>query len=149
MYKHLLFPADGSELSRSFAEQAVRLAVALGAQLTALHVTPLFRPEGLHAHEILREARDDSERARVEANKVLDAVARLAQPAGVACTTVHRVSDKPWQAILEVAAESGCDLVCMGSHGHSGLRALVLGSVTKDVLAHAKVPVLVARPARS
>lgn len=145
MLKHILVPTDGSELSRRAAGRGAAFAHTLGARVTVLHVTPVFRPSELHAHAVMREAREDEERSRGQAQKALGAIARIAQSAGVACATVHRVSDKPWEAILQVAAEEGCDLVFMGSHGYSGFRALVLGSTTSKVLAHATLPVLVWR----
>jgi len=146
MYKHLLLPTDGSELSRRAAEEGIRLAQALGAQVTTLHVTPLFRPTEVHAHAIMREAHDDEERSRVQAQKVLEKVTRVARAAGVTCATVHRVSDRPADVIIDMARELGCDLVLMASHGLSGIRALVLGSVTSKVLTLARVPVLVFPP---
>jgi nucleotide-binding universal stress UspA family protein len=58
---------------------------------------------------------------------------------------MSRTGDAAWEQIVAAAAESGADLVAMASHGRSGLSALVLGSQTSRVLAHAKVPVLVLR----
>jgi nucleotide-binding universal stress UspA family protein len=145
MYRHLLLPTDGSELARRAVEHGIRLAQSLGARLTALHVTPRFRPSELHAHAILREAQQDELRSRADAHRILDPVARAAHAAGVACELVHKVGDKPWQTIIEVAAERGCDLVCIGSHGRSGVRALVLGGQTTKLLTHSKLAVLVWR----
>lgn len=143
MYKHLLLPTDGSELSHRAAEEGIRLAQVFGAQVTALHVTPVFRPTEVHAHAIMREAHEDEERSRVQAQKVLEKVARVARAATVTCASVHRVSDRPAEAITQLAGELGCDLVFMASHGLSCIRALVLGSVTSKVLTHARIPVLV------
>lgn len=145
MYKHVLIPLDGSELSGRAAGDGVRFAQGIGAQLTLLHATPLFHPSGMSAHAVMREAREDEENSRKDAQKVLDPVAQAAKSAGVPCTAIHRVSDKAWQAIVEVAAERGCDLIFMAPHGWSGLRALVLGSQTNKVLANATIPVLVWR----
>ncbi len=50
MYKHLMLPTDGSELSEGAAREGVRFAKSIGAQLTALHATPVFYPTELHAH---------------------------------------------------------------------------------------------------
>jgi nucleotide-binding universal stress UspA family protein len=146
MYRHILLPTDGSALSREAMQRGVALARSLGARVTALHVTPVFRPSEVHAHAILREAHDDEVRSRAAAHRVLDAVARTAHRAGVACESVHRVSDKPWEVILQTATEEGCDLISMGSHGWSGVRALVLGSTAKKVVSHARIAVLVWPP---
>jgi nucleotide-binding universal stress UspA family protein len=54
-------------------------------------------------------------------------------------------NDHPWEAIVEVASSSGCDLVAMASHGRTGIVSLILGSQTQRVLAHSAVPVLIYR----
>jgi nucleotide-binding universal stress UspA family protein len=63
--------------------------------------------------------------------------------AGVPCDTVQEKAAKPYQAIIATAADRGCDLIVMATHGHGGLSAVVLGSVTNKVLTHTKIPVLV------
>jgi nucleotide-binding universal stress UspA family protein len=47
---------------------------------------------------------------------------------------------------LETAQDEGCDLIVMGSHGRTGVKALILGSVAQKVLTYAKVPVLIVKP---
>jgi nucleotide-binding universal stress UspA family protein len=61
----------------------------------------------------------------------------------VICETVHVEEDHPYEAIIATAKQRGCDLIVMGSHGRSGIAAIVLGSVTTKVLTHTKIPVLV------
>ena len=51
----------------------------------------------------------------------------------------------PWEAIIEHAQRSDCDLIVMASHGRRGVTALLLGSETQKVLTHTKIPVLVVR----
>ena len=53
--------------------------------------------------------------------------------------------DQPYQAIIAAAKAGICDVIVMASHGHSGISALLLGSVTNKVLTHSKIPVLVCR----
>ena len=55
------------------------------------------------------------------------------------------VTDNPWEAIVNVAQEHGCDLIFMASHGRRGINALLMGSETNKVLIHTKIPVLVCR----
>jgi nucleotide-binding universal stress UspA family protein len=55
------------------------------------------------------------------------------------------VGDGPFEEIIKVAAESGCDLIFMASHGRRGVSAMLLGSETNKVLTHSKIPVLVTR----
>jgi len=73
----------------------------------------------------------------------MDAIAEEARAEGVVCETVQVEEDQPYQGIIDVAAQRGCDLIVMASHGRSGLTAIVLGSVTTKVLTHTKIPVLV------
>jgi nucleotide-binding universal stress UspA family protein len=145
MFRHILLPTDGSDLSAHAAGRGILLARSMKAVVTALHVTPVFRPTEVFAHAVMREAQEAEVHSRQDAHKVLDPIMRVARAAGVTCAAVHRVSDKPWEAIVAVAAEAGCDLIVMASHGLSGVRALVLGSTTNKVVAHARVPVLVWR----
>jgi len=68
-----------------------------------------------------------------------------AKQADVSCDTIQIEDVQPYQAIIATAADRGCDLIVMASHGRSGLSAVVLGSVTNKVLTHTKIPVLVVR----
>ena len=145
MYKHILLPTDGSELSERAAREGVRLAKSMGAQLTALHTTPLFYPSELHAQRAPEDALEHEKLSKRNAQRALDAIERIARDAGVAFTAVHRTSERPWEVIIEVAQERGCDLIFMASHGRRGISALLIGSETNKVLTHGKLPVLVWR----
>ena len=70
-------------------------------------------------------------------------MANAAKQAGVPCDTVQVQHVQPYEAIIATATDRGCDLIVMGSHGRSGLSAVVLGGVTNKVLTYTKVPVLV------
>ena len=74
---------------------------------------------------------------------VLNRAAGAAKQAGVPCETIQVKDAKPYQAIIATAADRGCDLIVMATHGHGGLSAVLLGSVTNKVLTHTKIPVLV------
>ena len=76
-----------------------------------------------------------------DADKVLAKVAKRAQAAGVDCTTRHALTHLPWDAILTAAKKNKCDAIVMGSHGRTGVVALLLGSQTQKVLAQTKLPV--------
>ena len=75
----------------------------------------------------------------------LDAVAKAAAAAGVACDTIHVFAEHAYAAIIEAADDKGCDVICLGSHGRTGLAAVFLGSVTVEVLTHSRIPVVVWR----
>ena len=94
----------------------------------------------------LREALETYERQTTEqADKLLGEAAGKAAAAGVAVSRLTWVGDSPADEICKAAAESGADLIAMGSHGRRGFSALMLGSQTARVLTLATVPVLVFR----
>jgi len=145
MYKHILLPTDGSELSDTTVRDGLKFAKEIGARVTALHVTPPFHPNEMTPSVFTAHMQEHDAKAKESAQRALGAVTEAARAAGVPCTTVHRVSTSPYEAIIALAAEAGCDLIFMASHGRRGVAALLLGSETNKVLTHSKIPVLVTR----
>jgi nucleotide-binding universal stress UspA family protein len=145
MYKHILLPTDGSELSTQAVRDGIRLAKPLGALVTALHTTPQVYPSEMLGRQMIERSKEYVKQVEEEAARVLGAVEATAREAGVTCHAIHRNSDTPWNEIIKVATEQGCDLIVMASHGRHGVTALVLGSETTKVLTHSKIPVLVCR----
>ena len=145
MFKHLLIPTDGSALSESAALKGIDLARALGARVTALHVSPRFHVM-TYRTEMLEGTRDEYEHdSKMHAERYLDFVARAAGRAGVACDTVRQVGDDVYRTIIEVAMDKGCDAISMASHGRRGVAGVLLGSQTQHVLTHSVLPVVVWR----
>jgi nucleotide-binding universal stress UspA family protein len=146
MFKNILIPTDGSELSQRAVHMAVSLAKLHGARLTGIHVIPdyhlLIAYEG--AFDPVTEERIEEE-AKARAQNYLDFVRKSAQDAGVPCDTVCETSDHPYDAILKACEARHCDLIVMTSHGRKGLAAVLLGSETRKVLTHTRIPVLVVR----
>ena len=145
MYKHILLPTDGSELSERAAREGVRFAKSIGARLTALHTTPLFHPTEMEGRMAPVHAEEHEELSKKNAQRALGAIEQMARDADVAVDALHRVSDDPWEVIIGVAEERGCDLIFMASHGRRGISALLIGSETTKVLTHSKIPLLVWR----
>ncbi|MDQ8021897.1 MAG: universal stress protein [Moraxellaceae bacterium] len=147
MYKHILVPTDGSELSSQAVDQACLLAGSIGARITLLYVQPDYpQPIVGEGALIAPEHRDDYLRGAAElAEKVLDESARRTTLHEVPADTHTEVSDRPWEVIVRVAEQRKCDLVFMASHGRRGLVGLLIGSETHKVLTHCKTPVLVYR----
>lgn len=145
MFKHLLIPTDGSPLSEGAALKGIELARALGARVTALHVSPRFRAMTSRT-DMLEDTRDEYERdSRRYAERCLDVVAKAAAQAGVACETVRQVGDDIYRSIIDVATGKGCDAISMASHGRRGIAGVLLGSQTQHVLTHSVIPVVVWR----
>jgi nucleotide-binding universal stress UspA family protein len=122
------------------------LARSLGAKVTVIIVEEPFdwlsvsETKGQRAFDELAK---HTEQIKKHAASVLNRVADAAKQAGVACDTIQVEDARPYQTIIATAADRGCDLIVMASHGRGGLSAVVLGSVTNKVLTHTKTPVLV------
>lgn len=144
MYRHLLVPLDGSELATNLVTQAVAFARALGARITFFTMREDYGATGEGALSRTLSPQAYAEQAAGEANAILAKAVAAAGAAQVECDAVARTGRRPYELILELARERGCDLVYMASHGRRGLKALLPGSQTQKVLAHATIPVLVA-----
>ena len=142
MFKRILVPTDGSEITRKAVATAVSLAKTLGATIDALSVKEPFPYSAISEMQPVppQEFFDAQERIAGErVNAVRDACKAAGQPCEA--HTVEAVH--PWEAIIEHAKSHGIDLIVMSSHGRSGLSALLLGSETQKVLTHSSIPVLV------
>ena len=146
MYKHLLVPTDGSELSQGAVRQAAQFACALKARLTLLYVQPQCpKPLGGEAFTMGPFQEEFLRNSANMANDTLTQAKGVVEQADVRCKCCTATSDDPWQVIISTAKNEGCDLIFMASHGRSGLAGLLIGSQTQKVLTHCKVPVLVCR----
>ena len=147
MYKRILVATDGSSLSKKAVANAIQLAATCGAELVALKVVPRYPQtyfEGsipLTADEIGRIEKQWTDAAASN----LAAVQKAATSKGVACKTVTVKSDVVSDAIINTAKKQKVDLVVMASHGRKGIKRLLLGSETQQVLTHCHTPVLVLR----
>ena len=149
MYKKMLIATDGSELAGRALEHGLKLAKLVGAEVTILTVTEPAAVVGAGYASIagtmidpmpeLIQAQEDA------AKQVLTVAETAAKAAGVAVQTRLIDNSFPAEGIVAAAAETGADLIVMGSHGRRGIGRLLLGSQTSNVLAHSKVPVLVTR----
>lgn len=145
MYKNILIPTDGSELAGKTVRDGIALAKTLGAKATVLTVSEPFHVFTLETAMVEDTAPEYAKHVQAKAAKILGEAANTAKTAGVACDTVHVEHEHPYQAIIDTARSKGCDLITMASHGRRGVAAIVLGSVTVQVLTHSKIPVLVHR----
>lgn len=150
MYNHILISTDGSEVAQKGVDHGLSLASSLKARVTIIMATERF-PVYAHAGIAGAYIPGPTEMAQYEAGqketaeRVLAGVKRAAEKLGVQANTVHIPQAYPAEAIVEGAKALDCDLIVMASHGRRGLRKLVLGSQTSEVLASSPVPVLVVR----
>jgi len=145
MYKNILIPTDGSELSEMAALHAVDLAKHFGSKITVVTVTAPWATIAIGEIAVALPQAEYEERSSANAKAFMEFVTAKADAAGVKYDTIHAREANPYQAIVNTAAKHGCDLIVMGSHGRRGIEGFLLGSETVDVLTHSKVPVLVYR----
>ncbi len=144
MYKRILFPTDGSEITAKALPSAIAMAKLTGAELFTLAVKEPFPYSAISEMQPVPPQEFVDAQDRVAAARVT-AVADAAAAAGVTCHC-HAVEGlHPWEAILDHGKAQGCDLIVMASHGRRGMTALLLGSETQKVLTHSTIPVLVVR----
>ncbi|TAL93459.1 MAG: universal stress protein [Paraburkholderia sp.] len=144
MFKHILVPTDGSELSRMAIDGAIDLAKSVGARVTAYACLPQY-PYSPFSEVVIEPPVDFQERSEREARLHLREVEQAALDAGVACSSETSVHPSPYLGIIEAAERGGCDVIFMASHGRRGLGSLLIGSETQRVLTHTRIPVIVYR----
>ena len=147
MYKRILVATDGSPLSKKAVSSAIELAATCSAELFALKVVPRY-PQAYFEGSIPLSA---EEVARVEkqwaqaAQQQLATVEKSAQSRSVNVKALVVKSDVVSDAIMAAAKKNKADLIVMASHGRKGIKRLLLGSETLQVLTHSQIPVLVLR----
>jgi nucleotide-binding universal stress UspA family protein len=150
MYANILLSTDGSDVARKGVKHGIALAKALNAKLTIITVTepfPIDYGSGHGAGWIASQEEFDRFDAacKEHADKALDEARAMAEQIGISAELLHVPNAHPATAIIETAKSGGCDLIVMASHGRRGLRRLLLGSQTSEVLVGGNVPVLVVR----
>lgn len=147
MYKRILAPTDGSKLSKKAVETASRLAVELGATLTLVRVVPKYPKTFFDGLPVLSVKEvDDLEKAlTVKAKASLDELVKGTVDHHISVNTVVVKSSNVSEALLKVAQKTKSDLIVMASHGRGGVKRVLIGSETHQVLTHSEIPVLVVR----
>lgn len=150
MFRHILVPIDGSDLSKATVTHAVCFAKDVAGRVTFLYVMKDYPVSLLHS-----EADEDSmdpvapndftDAMRTHADRILQSARAEAEASDVAVDSIAVTNDEPHKAIIDVAISRQADVIFMGSHSRRGLASLLLGSVTQKVLSNSKIPVLVYR----
>jgi nucleotide-binding universal stress UspA family protein len=145
MFKHILIPTDGSALSTQALEKAVEFATEIKARITVLAVIEPMQVFTINPTGMDMAYAEYERYSNEEADAILAAAEASATKRGLACKTAKMLSVDPAGCIVKTAEKQGCDAIVMASHGRSGFKAFMLGSVTMKVLAGSKLPVLVYR----
>jgi nucleotide-binding universal stress UspA family protein len=144
-FRHILVPLDGSALAEESLALATRLAALGDARITLLRaVVPqlaIARPS-----TVLQFNVEQLDAYESEARRYLETVAASLRRAVPSLETVVMIAESPARAVLEFASQHDVDLVAMSTHGRSGFRRVMLGSVADKVLRGAHCPVLLTRP---
>lgn len=140
----MLVAVDFSKGSENVLEAATKMAKALGEQIYLVHVvddTPLYTMYGMYPEEIpaMTEYR---ELAQERAKKLLADTQGRFTAQGVAVQS-EILEGQPQDAIIDFAQKVEADLVVVGTHGHSAIGSVLMGSVASGLVRQAKVPVLV------
>ena len=133
--QHILVPIDFSQDSEDAVGCAIGLAQQFQARLTLLHA--IYVPEAAEVNLAAYLEKIESESARLMAAR-----RKRVEDAGVAAGSLV-VRGVPSHRITETAQEQQADLIVMGTHGRTGLRHMLIGSVAERVVRHAPCPVMV------
>ncbi len=145
-FRHILLTTDLSDDARRAYGVASDLAREHGAKITLLHVVEAARaiPHGAPFAPPMPAPGVETlvDDAKAELRDIAASIS------GVTVETDAVIAGEVAVAIDAEADSRGCDLIVLSTHGRSGVRRLVLGSVAEAVLRHAHVPVLAIPPAR-
>ena len=146
MFKNICIATDGSAASEHAAALAVGLARVHNCRITSVYVIDPYpflmvgdsNPMGFQSYMTA---------AQTLATKANAKVVELAQDGGGGIDVQTRIVEEAGAAagIMHAAKAEGCDLIMLGSHGRTGIRRLMLGSVAGRVVAESAIPVLVTR----
>ena len=144
MFKRILVPTDGSEITSKAVATALDLAKAGSGQLFTISVKEPFPYSAISEMQPVPPQEFYDAQERIAAARV-KAVVDAANAAGVTCNGHTVEALHAWEAILDHAKNQQCDLIVMASHGRRGVAALLLGSETQRVLIHSLLPVLIVK----
>jgi nucleotide-binding universal stress UspA family protein len=139
MVQKILAAFDGSDITDSVIAWAVDTARVWDAELHGVYVIETGWSEGDVPRELIIRSLEET------ADDLISSVEEKVSELG-RTITVHKKRGHPGNEIVNCAAEIGADLVVIGSLGKSGIKRIILGSVSSFVVEHSPVSTLVVRP---
>lgn len=144
-FQHILVPVDDSDISQAAIKQAIQMAKAFNSKITAVCVIAVDPFVGVDFYNVTPVITEYFIQAEAHAKKVLARIESICAQVGIASETRIIKGEPTETGIVHVAHEIGADLIVIGSHGRTGLKKLMLGSVAQDVLNKTHIPVLVVK----
>ncbi|MCA4780016.1 universal stress protein [Acinetobacter towneri] len=144
-YKHLLVPVDESPMSYAAAEQALSLAKDLNCPVTIMSVIAVDPFVGVDFYKVAPAITDYFMQAEQNAQNRLAEIQQSFSREGISIDTKIIRGVAASEGIVQIANEIGADLIIMGSHGRTGVKKMMLGSVAQNVLTQSPVPVLIVK----
>jgi nucleotide-binding universal stress UspA family protein len=147
MFKRIMLATDGSKLSQKAVKSAMEMALKFNAELIAVKVIPRYVQAYFEGSFTVADMDVKSIEAQwaAGAQEVLDKITISCATKGITIETVVIKSDDISDGLVKAAKKWKVDLIVMASHGRKGIKRLLLGSETQNVLTHSEVPVLVLR----
>ena len=149
MFEKILVCLDGSKLTEQILPYAIEEAIGFRSklvllQVTGTHIGPVV-DAGVSAVAV-EAAAQQMEREQKDAKAYLEALAQSLREKGINAEYATLQGLQIGQTIVGYANEHAVDLIAIATHGRSGLKRLVLGSVAEFVLRESRLPILVIRP---
>jgi nucleotide-binding universal stress UspA family protein len=136
-WKSILFATDGSKYSENAANKAIDFAKSYGSEIKVISVVDV-------TEEFMARAPGAVEDLVKKAKEIVEDVRKNASSEGIKAEGIVREGDA-YKVIINLAKKQKANAVIMGSHGRTGLKRLLMGSVTERVIGHAPCPVLVVK----
>ena len=134
--ERILVALDGSESSEAALDQAISLGQTCNSTIFAVNVVDLT-PEQLAVAPAL------TDKLSKESREILEKARAKVEENGITCETITHTGGQPDEFIIQEAKDKEIDLIVMGTHGRTGLKKLLIGSVVQKVLGHAPCSVMV------
>ena len=139
MFKKILCPVDFSDTSMDAANNAIKFASEIKAEITFIHVIDVQTLQNIA--DLSGGGINDLDLLVEEEKPVLSKLKDEAEKKGIKVNTVL-THGEPVNIVLNEIKEGGFDLIIMGTHGKKGLTRLVLGSMAENIVRHSQIPVL-------
>ena len=136
-FQRVLVATDGSRYCRPAVERAIDFCSSYGGEMVAVSIVDV--PTELYA-----EAPQLVDDLAHKAHGFVSEVKKQAEVSGLKVETFVREGEA-YQAIVDLAKEQSVNMIVMGSHGRTGLKRLLMGSVAEKVIGYAPCPVLVTK----